>query len=105
VGALTAIILFLIIIVVVLVVCKTRIFVCKTPEILETLPASERKQSAKFRGEKYLEKQEKVNFRFIEDNRHTSNIENILPNRSPLVCDRVKKIHGMPSKMYENVEL
>ncbi|XP_071640480.1 uncharacterized protein [Temnothorax longispinosus] len=103
VGTLTAVILFLMIIVVVLVVCKARIFIRKTPEILETLPPGERKQNARSGSEKYTVNQGKINFQFVEDNSHTASLENVLPNRSP----RVEKIHGdgVPSKTYENVGL
>ncbi|XP_077261082.1 uncharacterized protein LOC143896852 [Temnothorax americanus] len=101
VGTLTAVILFLMIIVVVLVVCKARIFIRKTPEILETLPPGERKRNARSGSEKYTVNQGKINFQFVEDNGHTASLENVLPNRSP----RVEKIHGVPSKTYENVGL
>jgi hypothetical protein len=101
VGTLTAVILFLMIIVVVLVVCKARIFIRKTPEVLETLPAGKRKQNVRSCGEKHIENQGKINFQFVEDNGHTSSLENVLPNRSP----RVEKTHGIPSKIYENVGL
>jgi len=101
VGTLTAVILFLMIIVVVLVVCKARIFIRKTPKILETLPPGERKQYARSCDEKYIENQRKVNFQFVEDSSHTSSLESVLPNRSP----RVEKTHGIPSKIYENVGL
>lgn len=100
-GTLTAVILFLMIIVVVLVVCKARIFMRKTPEVLETLPPDESKQNASSSGEKYTENQGKINFQFVEDSSHASSLESVLPNRSP----RVEKAHGMPSKMYENVGL
>lgn len=99
-GTLTAVILFLIIIVVVLVVCKARIFVRKTPEILETLPSTEKKQSMRVCGNKHSEKQGKINFNFIEDNRHATNVESVLPNRSPR--NRAEKMNEMPSKIYEN---
>ncbi|XP_071570388.1 uncharacterized protein [Temnothorax nylanderi] len=101
VGTLTAVILFLMIIVVVLVVCKARIFIRKTPEILETLPPGERKRNARSGSEKYTVNQGKINFQFVEDNSHTPSLENVLPDRSP----RVEKIHGVPSKTYENVGL
>ncbi|KAL0121556.1 hypothetical protein PUN28_006820 [Cardiocondyla obscurior] len=101
VGTLTAVILFLMIIVVVMVVCKARIFIRKTPEVLETLPPGKRKQNARSSNEKYTETRGKINFQFVEDNAHTSSLENVLPNRSP----RVEKIHGVPSKIYENVGL
>ncbi|XP_025994491.1 uncharacterized protein LOC105195491 [Solenopsis invicta] len=97
VGTLTAVILFLMIIVVVLVVCKAHIFIRKTPEVLETLPAGKRKQNVRSCGEN----QGKINFQFVEDNGHTSSLESVLPNRSP----RVEKTHGIPSKIYENVGL
>ncbi|XP_011877890.1 PREDICTED: uncharacterized protein LOC105567560 [Vollenhovia emeryi] len=97
VGTLTAVILFLMIIVVVLVVCKARIFVRKTPEVLETLPPGERKENAR----SCTENQGKINFQFVEDSGHASSLESILPNRSP----RVDKNHGAPSKTYENVGL
>jgi len=102
VGALTAMILFLMIIVVVLVVCKARIFVRKTSEVLETLPSNVNKQSVKFRGENYTEDQGKINLQFTEDSR-TSSLKSILPNRSPRLQDRMEKIHAMPSKVFENV--
>lgn len=101
-GALTAMILFLMIIVVVLVVCKARIFVRKTSEVLETLPSNVNKQSVKFRGENYIEDQGKINLQFTEDSR-TSSLKSILPNRSPRLQDRMEKIHAMPSKVFENV--
>lgn len=100
-GTLTVVVLFLMILVVVLVVCKARIFIRKTPEILETLPPGERKQNARSGDDKYTENQGKINFQFIEDNSHTSSLENVLPNRSP----HVEKTHGVSSKMYENVGL
>ena len=98
VGTLTAVVLFLMIIVVVLVVCKARIFIHKTPEILETLPPEKRKRSARSCREKYTENQGKINFQFVEDNSHSSSLESVLPNRSP----RVEKAHGIPSKTFEN---
>ncbi|XP_011707786.1 PREDICTED: uncharacterized protein LOC105462686 [Wasmannia auropunctata] len=101
VGTLTAVILFLMIIVVVLVVCKARIFIRKTPEVLETLPPGERKQTERSCDEKHTENQGKINFQFIEDNGHTSSLESVLPNRSP----RIEKNHGVPSKLYGNVGL
>lgn len=103
VGALTAMILFLMIIVVVLVVCKARIFVRKTSEVLETLPSNESKQSARFRDESYTEDQGKINPQFVEDSSRASSIKSVLPNRSPRAQDRVEKIHVMPSKVFENV--
>lgn len=102
VGILTAMILFLMIIVVVLVVCKARIFVRKTSEVLETLPSDESKQSARFRGEN-TEDQGKINLQFADDKNRASNIKSVLPNRSPRVQDRTEKIHAMPSKVFENV--
>lgn len=102
VGALTAMILFLMIIVVVLVVCKARIFVRKTSEVLETLPSNENKQRAKFRDESYTENQGKLNLQFTEDSR-TSSLKSVLPDRSPRLQDRMEKIHAMPSKEFENV--
>jgi len=63
--------------------------------------SGERKQNARSCGEKYIENQGKINFQFVEDNSHTSSIESVLLNRSP----RVEKIHGMPSKIYENIGL
>ncbi|XP_018049500.1 PREDICTED: uncharacterized protein LOC108687963 isoform X2 [Atta colombica] len=98
VGTLTAVVLFLMIIVVVLVVCKARIFIHKTPEILETLPPEKRKRSARSCREKHTENQGKINFQFVEDNSHNSSLESVLPNRSP----RVEKAHGIPSKTFEN---
>lgn len=97
-GTLTAVVLFLMIIVVVLVVCKARIFIRKTPEVLETLPPDERKRNARSRGEKHTENQGKINFQFVEDNSHTSSLESVLPNRSP----RVEKAHEISSKTFEN---
>lgn len=104
VGALTAMILFLMIIVVVLVVCKARIFVRKTSEILETLSSNENKQSARFRDKNYTEDQGNINLQFAEDNSCTSSIKSVLPNRSPHVQNRTEEIHAMPSKVFENVE-
>lgn len=104
VGALTAMILFLMIIVVVLVVCKARIFVRRTPEILETLPPDERKQRI-CDGRLYSENQGKINFQF-EDSSRASSIESVLPNRSPRAYDRAEKLHRVSSaKVYENVGL
>lgn len=99
VGILTAVILFLMVIVVVLVVCKTRIFIRKKPEVLETLPPGERKRNTKSSDDKHTENQGKINFQFVEDGGHALSLENVLPNRSP----RMEKIHGEPSKIYENV--
>lgn len=102
-GALTAMILFLMIIVVVLVVCKARIFVRKTPKVLETLPSSnENKESTRCRDENYTEDQGKINHQYTEDS-HASSIKSVLPNRSPRVQDRKEKIRAMPSKEIENV--
>ncbi|XP_018338700.1 PREDICTED: uncharacterized protein LOC108746424 [Trachymyrmex septentrionalis] len=98
VGTLTAVVLFLMIIVVVLVVCKARIFIRKTPKVLETLSPEERKRSARSCREKHIENQGKINFQFIEDNSHSSSLESVLPNRSP----RVEKAHGISSKTFEN---
>lgn len=103
VGALTAMILFLMIIVVVLVVCKARIFVRKTSEVLETLPSNKSKQSARFHNENYAEDQGKINLQLAGDSSRTSSIKSILPNRSPRVQNRTDKIHAMPSKVFENV--
>ncbi|XP_029680170.1 uncharacterized protein LOC115245823 isoform X2 [Formica exsecta] len=103
VGALTAMILFLMIIVVVLVVCKARIFVRKTSEVLETLPSNKSKQSARFHNENYAEDQGKINLQLAGNSSRTSSIKSILPNRSPRVQNRTDKIHAMPSKVFENV--
>ncbi|EFN87785.1 Peroxidasin-like protein [Harpegnathos saltator] len=105
VGALTAMILFLMIIVVVLVVCKTRIFIRKTPEILETLPSNERERSARCCNDRYNENSGKINFGFsAAESSRTSNIDSVLSNRSPRIYNRAERIHET-SKIYENVGL
>lgn len=105
VGALTAIILFLMIIVVVLVVCKTRIFIRKTPEVLETLPSGERKRNARCYDDRYVENSGKINFQYsTAESSRSSSIENVLSNRSPNVYNRAGKIHDTP-KVYANVGL
>ncbi|XP_032680243.1 uncharacterized protein LOC116848364 isoform X2 [Odontomachus brunneus] len=105
VGALTAMILFLMIIVVVLVVCKARIFIRKTPEILETLPSGERKRGARCYDNRYAESSEKINFQFsTAESSHGSSIDNVLPNRSPRAYNRAEKTHRT-SKIYENIGL
>lgn len=94
VGALTAIVLFLMIIVVVLVVCKTRLFVRRSPEILETLPASIKGKNIQCGNDGRIQ----------NDNYNITNTNNILPNRSPHLYERVEK-HVAPSKLYENFGL
>ncbi|XP_035725805.1 uncharacterized protein LOC118443242 isoform X1 [Vespa mandarinia] len=95
VGALTAIILFLIIIVVVVVVCKTRLFVRRSPEILETMPAS-RKQNLQCTNDRRIEHDNCSNI---------TNSNNILPNRSPHLYERVEKYNVVTPKLYENFGL
>ncbi|KAK2586307.1 hypothetical protein KPH14_010609 [Odynerus spinipes] len=96
VGALTAIVLFLMIIVVVLVVFKTRLFTRRSPEILETLPASNKDKSLQCTNDR----------RTKHDNCDSiDNANNILPNRSPHLYERVEKYGNVTPKMYENFGL
>ncbi|XP_011346169.1 uncharacterized protein LOC105284402 isoform X2 [Ooceraea biroi] len=106
VGALTAVILFLMIIVVVLVVCKARLFVRRTPEVLETLPVDgndgQKQSSNRICNDRCNESSGKNNFQFVQDNSNdAASIDSVLPNRSPRVHDRTEKI---PSK-HENAGL
>ncbi|XP_046481571.1 uncharacterized protein [Neodiprion pinetum] len=66
VGALTSLILFLMIIVVVLVVCRTHIFIKRTPKILETMKADQRNRNNSESAERYTEGPNKINFQFSE---------------------------------------
>ncbi|KAF7401696.1 hypothetical protein HZH68_007516 [Vespula germanica] len=95
VGALTAIILFLMIIVVVIVVCKTRLFV-RSPEILETMPASRKQQNLQCTNDRRIEHDNCSNI---------TNSNNILPNRSPHLYERVEKYNVVTPKLYENFGL
>ncbi|XP_053972302.1 uncharacterized protein LOC128873055 [Hylaeus volcanicus] len=105
VGALTAMILFLMIIVVVLVVCKARLFVRKSSRILETVSPSEKKQNIRLNGERYSEDQRKTDIQILaQDNQNVLNIDNILPNRSPHLYERVEK-YRRSSKVYENIRM
>ncbi|XP_043262555.1 uncharacterized protein LOC122403235 [Colletes gigas] len=104
VGALTAMILFLMIIVVVLVVCKARLFVRKSSRILETASPSEKKQNARLNGNRYSENPRKADIQIsAQDNQIALNIDNILPNRSPHLYERVEKYRS--SKVYENIRM
>lgn len=83
------------IIVVVLVVCKTRLFVRRSPEILETMPASKKEHF------------QCTNDRRIEHDNYSniSNANNIFPNRSPHLYERVEKYNVVTPKLYENFGL
>ncbi|XP_076244808.1 uncharacterized protein LOC143185572 isoform X2 [Calliopsis andreniformis] len=103
VGALTAMTLFLMIIIVVLVVCKARLFVRKSSRILETVPPAGKMQSQRFYRERYLKSPAKIDLQVHErDNQNTININNVLPNRSPQLYERVGKCRMLP-KEYVNM--
>ncbi|XP_026674661.1 uncharacterized protein LOC108631412 isoform X1 [Ceratina calcarata] len=104
VGALTALILFLMIIIVVLVVCKTRFFVKKSSRILETIP-SEKKNTLKLSNERYTRNPSKLDLQNPEqDNQNVASIDSVLPHRSPHLYDRVGK-NRKSSKDYENIRV
>nr|ARK19866.1 venom protein [Ampulex compressa] len=103
VGALTAVILFLMIIVVVLVVCKGRLFIRKTPKLLDTSSSLDKTQNVGCNGERYTKGPAKLDFQFSEQ--ENQNIDNVLPNRSPHLYERVGKCRGMTPKLYENVRV
>ncbi|XP_076391809.1 uncharacterized protein LOC100883410 isoform X1 [Megachile rotundata] len=102
VGALTALTLFLMIIIVVLVVCKTRLFVRKSSRILETMPGSG-KQSSQLNNERYSENAGK-DLQVSERDQNVTNIDCVLPNRSPHLYDHVSK-QRKSSKVYENMKI
>nr|XP_033340038.1 uncharacterized protein LOC117228409 [Megalopta genalis] len=108
VGTLTAVILFLMIIVVVLVVCKARLFVWKSTRILETIPPSEKKRISRINEERYSVNPTKTPAVRINDNdldtQNVSSIDNIIPNRSPHLYEKVTKYRN-PSKVYENIQM
>ena len=105
VGALTAVILFLMISVVVLVVCKARLFVKKPPRILETISSAEKKRNSRLDGEVYSVNSIKTNLQVPEqDHQCGVNIDNVLPNRSPHFCQRVEK-HRKSSKVYDTIRI
>ncbi|CAK9800215.1 hypothetical protein ANTPLA_LOCUS2305 [Anthophora plagiata] len=92
VGALTAVTLFLMIIIVVLVVCKTRLFVRKSSRVLETGPSKEKKQNPQLNNERYTENPLKIDVHVSEqENQNGTNMNSVLPNRSPHLYDRVEK--------------
>ncbi|KAK9304837.1 hypothetical protein QLX08_003908 [Tetragonisca angustula] len=104
VGALTTLILFLMIIIVVIVVCKTRLFVRKSSRVLETIPASEKKQNLQANNEQYTENSSKADIQVSEPNQNATNIDSVLPNRSPQFYERVGK-YRRSSKVYENLRI
>ncbi|XP_078044073.1 uncharacterized protein LOC144473759 isoform X2 [Augochlora pura] len=108
VGTLTAVILFLMITVVVLVVCKARLFVRKSTRILETIPPSERKRIARINEKRYSANPTKTPAIRVNDNnlatQNVSSIDNIIPNRSPHLYEKVTKYRN-PSKVYENIQM
>ncbi|OAD59306.1 hypothetical protein WN48_09301 [Eufriesea mexicana] len=105
VGALTTLILFLMIIMVVLVVCKTRLFVRKSSRVLETIHVSEKKQTSELNNEHYTENPTKGNIQISEqDDQNLTNIDSILPNRSPHLYDRNER-YRKSSKVYENIRI
>lgn len=84
------------IIVVVVVVCKTRLFVRRSPEILETMPASRKQQNLQCTNDRRIEHDNCSNI---------TNSNNILPNRSPHLYERVEKYNVVTPKLYENFGL
>lgn len=104
-GALTAVILFLMISVVVLVVCKARLFVKKSPKILETISPAEKKQNSRLNGERYSVNSIKTDLQIPEqDHQCGVNIDNVLPNRSPHFGERIEK-HRKSSKVYDTIRI
>lgn len=98
-------ILFLMIIVVVLVVCKARLFVKKSSRILETVSPLEKKHNTRLNHERYSQNPRKIDTQIpTQDNQNILNIDNILPNRSPHLYERVEK-YRRSSKVYENIRM
>ncbi|XP_015596634.1 uncharacterized protein LOC107268400 [Cephus cinctus] len=107
VGALTTMVLFLMIIVAVLVVCKAKLFTRRVPEVSETMSNTERKQNNQLCSDRYTEGPTKINFRFSDQNSLDSlpDVNSVIPNRSPHLYERVEKCTVPVSKtLYENVK-
>lgn len=92
------------IIIVVIVVCKTRLFVRKSSRVLETIPASEKKQNLQANNEQYTENPSKADIQVSEPDQNATNIDSVLPNRSPQFYKHVGK-YGKSSKVYENLRI
>lgn len=101
-GALTAVTLFLMIIIVVLVVCKARLFIRKPSRILETVPPTVKKKDQRLNGERYCKSPTRIDVQVPEQDNQNVNINNVLPNRSPHLYERVEK-YRISSKEYGNI--
>lgn len=72
---------------------------------METVPAPGKQRDSQLNNERYPENPVKVDLRVPErDNQNTSNIDCILPNRSPNFYERVGK-YRKSSKVYENMRM
>lgn len=100
VGALTAATLLLMIIIVVLVVCKARLFVKKSSQVLETVSVSEKTRRSHLATKRYSESPGKT---FEQENQNATNIASVLPNRSPQY-EHVRKNRNS-SKVYDNIRI
>lgn len=79
------------IIIVVLVVCKTRLFIRNSSKVLETVAVSGKKRVSQVNNERYIENPSKLDIQISEPNQNITNIDSVLPNRSPHLYEHVGK--------------